>query len=76
MTIVYATDEMKKDVESLISIAREDNIEAEKVYLIFHLVRPGLSSKSVEKYLNREIAVSEVIGQDLVTKKRNLLNIY
>jgi hypothetical protein len=43
---------------------------------IFHLVRPGLSSKSVEKYLNREIAVSEVIGQDLVTKKRNLLNIY
>jgi hypothetical protein len=35
MTIVYATDEMKKDVESLISIAREDNIEAEKVYLIY-----------------------------------------
>ena len=27
MTIVYATDEMKKDVESLIRIAREDNIE-------------------------------------------------
>jgi hypothetical protein len=35
MTIVYATDEMKKDVESLIRIAREDNIEAEKVYLIY-----------------------------------------
>jgi hypothetical protein len=35
MTIVYAADEMKKDVESLIRIAREDNIEAEKVYLIY-----------------------------------------
>jgi hypothetical protein len=83
MATVYATDEIKEDVNDLIKVIREDNISSRKVFHIFELLsklKTDMTPKTFERamdsrlkhikdYLDRELAASDILGETLVSKR-------
>jgi hypothetical protein len=72
MTSVFAQEEIKKDVEDLIKVAIEDEIPGEKINTIFKLVpdwKTDYPLRVIEKYVDREISASAIIGRTLISRR-------
>jgi hypothetical protein len=77
MTTVYAIDEIKKDAHELTKIAIEDGISRIKVLNMFYPMKAGMGNhwsmekiiEEVKKYSDEEIAVSEIVGRTILSKR-------
>jgi hypothetical protein len=74
---MYAVEEIKKDVEELTNIAIEDTISKVQIHNAFHPIKWSLVNhwstdkllEEVKKYLDREIAASEIIGRTIISRR-------
>jgi hypothetical protein len=75
--MMYAVEEIKKDVQEFVEIAIEDKISKVQIRNVFHptgwsIVNHWSKEKllgEVKKYSDKQIAASEIIGRTIISKR-------